>query len=73
MLAEHFLHYRVWSLPFMYLGLQVGENPHREQTWKPLLVSRRLNSWGNKYVSYGGMVVLLNFGVGFLVRGLGQD
>jgi hypothetical protein len=31
-------------------------------TWEPMLdqLKKRLNSWGNKYVSLGGRIVLLN-------------
>jgi hypothetical protein len=31
-------------------------------TWDLLLdqLSKRLNSWGNKYVSFGGRIVLIN-------------
>jgi len=61
-LAERFLYCRVGSVPFTYLGLPVGANPHLEKTWQPLLqlLLNRLGSWGNKYVSLGGRVVLLN-------------
>ncbi|GAU42324.1 hypothetical protein TSUD_25500 [Trifolium subterraneum] len=61
-MAERFLHCRVGSLPFMYLGLPVGENPRKDITWKPLLdtLAKRLNDWQNKYVSLGGRVILLN-------------
>ncbi|KEH37841.1 transmembrane protein, putative [Medicago truncatula] len=40
----------------------VYTNPRRISTWEPLLESLRnkLNSWGNKHVSLGGRVVLLN-------------
>jgi hypothetical protein len=61
-LAERFLHCRVGSVPFTYLGLPVGANPRLERTWQPLLqlLESRLGSWGNRYVSLGGRVVLLN-------------
>ncbi|MCH91649.1 putative non-LTR retroelement reverse transcriptase, partial [Trifolium medium] len=51
-LAERFLHCRVGSLPFMYLGLPVGANPRKETTWKPLLdtLAKRLNDWHNRYI-----------------------
>jgi hypothetical protein len=57
-----FLHCKVRSLPFTYLGLPVGANPRRESTWKPVLtaIENRLLSWKNKYVSLGGRVVLIN-------------
>jgi hypothetical protein len=60
-LAERFLHCNVGSIPFIYLGLPVGDNPRRESTWKPLLesLSRKLGVWRNRFISLGGRVVLL--------------
>jgi len=62
-LAERFLYCKVGSIPFIYLGLPVGANPRLEKTWQPLLhlLANRFGSWGNKYVSLGGRVVLLNY------------
>jgi hypothetical protein len=61
-LASAFLNCRVGSIPFKYLGLPIGANPRRVATWEPLLASlrKRLSAWGNKYVSRGGRIVLLN-------------
>jgi len=61
-LAERFLYCKVGSLSFIYLGLLVGANPRLEKTWQPLLqlLASRLGSLGNKFVSLGGRVVLLN-------------
>jgi hypothetical protein len=61
-LASIFLNCRVGVLPFNYLGLPVGANPRRASTWEPMLNSlrKRLGVWGNKYVSLGGRIVLLN-------------
>ncbi|PNX79587.1 ribonuclease H, partial [Trifolium pratense] len=61
-IAERFLHCRVGSIPFTYLGLQVGVQPRREGIWLPLLdlISRRLGVWSNRYIILGGRVVLLN-------------
>jgi hypothetical protein len=52
----------VGSTPFKYLGLPVGANPRKLSTWEPLLevIRRKLRSWGNKYVSLGGRIVLIN-------------
>jgi hypothetical protein len=60
--ASAFLNCRVGSIPFKYLGLPIGANPRRMATWEPLLVSlrKRLGAWGNKYVSLGGRITLLN-------------
>ncbi|CAJ2647958.1 unnamed protein product [Trifolium pratense] len=61
-LASAFLNCRVGSVPFKYSGLPVGANPRRARTWEPLLeaLRQRLGVWGNKYVSLGGRIVLLN-------------
>ncbi|GAU45140.1 hypothetical protein TSUD_131390 [Trifolium subterraneum] len=46
------------SIPFKYLGLPVGANPHRMSTWEPLISSlhKKLNSWNHKHISFGGSV-----------------
>jgi hypothetical protein len=61
-MAADFLNCRVGSTPFKYLGLPVGANPRKLSTWEPLLevIRRKLRSWGNKYVSLGGRIVLIN-------------
>ncbi|WJX96105.1 hypothetical protein P8452_77351 [Trifolium repens] len=50
------------SLPFKYLGLPVGANPRRISTWDPVVLSlrKKLNLWGNKHISFGGRIVLIN-------------
>jgi hypothetical protein len=60
--ACNFLNCGQGSFPFKYLGLPVGGNPGRAITWEPLLdqFSKKLNSWGNRYLSLGGRIVLLN-------------
>jgi hypothetical protein len=57
-----FLNCKRGVVPFKYLGLPVGANPKRIATWEPLLdqIRRRLNSWENKFISFGGRIVLLN-------------
>ena len=61
-MAYNFLNCNEGNLPFKYLGLPVGANSSSSVTWEPLLdyVTTRLNSWGNKYISFGGRIVLLN-------------
>lgn len=61
-MACNFMNCREGSLPFKYLGLPMGANPKKMGTWEPLIESlkKKLNSWGNKYVSLGGRMVLLN-------------
>ncbi|PNX57149.1 ribonuclease H [Trifolium pratense] len=50
------------DVPFKYLGLPVGANPRRVSTWEPVVSSlrKKLNSWGNKHISLGGRLVLIN-------------
>ncbi|GAU48545.1 hypothetical protein TSUD_99510 [Trifolium subterraneum] len=38
-MAERFLHCRVGSIPFTYLGLPVGASHRKDATWQPLLDS----------------------------------
>jgi hypothetical protein len=61
-LACSFLNCRHGEVPFKYLGLPVGANPRRISTWEPLLayLKKRLGSWGKKYISLGGRIVLRN-------------
>jgi hypothetical protein len=61
-MASDFLNCRLGSIPFKYLGLPVGANPRLSSTWKPMVdsIKRRLGSWGNKYISLGGRIVLIN-------------
>jgi len=42
-------------VPFKYLELSVGANSRKMSAWEPMLdqLKKRLNSWGNKYVSLG--------------------
>ncbi|XP_024628921.1 uncharacterized mitochondrial protein AtMg00310-like [Medicago truncatula] len=60
--ACRFLHCREGVIPFKYLGLPVGASSKKVSTWEPMLeqLRKRLNSWGNKFVSLGGRIVLLN-------------
>jgi hypothetical protein len=46
LMASGFLNCRVGTLPFKYLGLPVGANPHRYSTWGPMLevLKKRLRS-----------------------------
>jgi hypothetical protein len=62
LMASDFLNCRIGGIPFSYLGLPVGANPHLASTWQPLVdvLKKRLGSWGNKYVSLGGRIVLIN-------------
>jgi hypothetical protein len=61
-MACTFLNCSSGVVPFKYLGLPVGANPRRLATWTPMVekVRRKLNSWGNKHISFGGRLVLIN-------------
>jgi hypothetical protein len=61
-MASEFLNCRIGHLPFKYLGLPVGANPRLSSTWAPMLdlIKRKLGSWGNKYISLGGRIVVIN-------------
>ncbi|KEH37317.1 transmembrane protein, putative [Medicago truncatula] len=61
-MACNFLNCSEGSLPFKYLGLPVGANSRSMSTWEPLVenLSGRLNTWGHKYISFGGRIVLVN-------------
>ncbi|MCH82219.1 LINE-1 reverse transcriptase like, partial [Trifolium medium] len=62
MASAEFLNCRIDRFPFKYLGLPVGANPRLFSTWLPMLdtIRRRLGSWGNKFISLGGRIVLIN-------------
>jgi hypothetical protein len=57
-----FLNCKRSVIPFSYLGLPVGANPRRASTWEPVVdrLRKRLRTWGNRYVSLGGRIVLIN-------------
>jgi hypothetical protein len=40
----------------------VGTNPKSISTWEPMLdqLRGRLNSWGHRYIIFGGRIILLN-------------
>jgi hypothetical protein len=61
-MASRFLNCRLGRTPFKYLGLPVGSNPRRFATWRPMIdvLKNRLNSWDNKYLCFGGRIILLN-------------
>nr|KYP47723.1 Putative ribonuclease H protein At1g65750 family [Cajanus cajan] len=56
-----FLHCRIGSLPFTYLGLPIGANPKRLDTWQPVIekIQKRLSSWKCDSMSFGGRITLL--------------
>ncbi|XP_048493141.1 uncharacterized protein LOC104908756 [Beta vulgaris subsp. vulgaris] len=52
---------RTGSLPFKYLGLPIGGNYSRIDTWNPIVdrMSKRLASWKGKMLSIGGRITLI--------------
>lgn len=59
--AALFLGCKIGVIPFKYLGVPVGANPRRVETWLPLvnMFKAKLSSWQNKFLSLGGRIVLL--------------
>jgi len=57
------LNYRVGTLPFVYLGLPIGDDARRLEFWQPVLnrIRTRLSSWNKKNLSFGGRLILLKF------------
>jgi hypothetical protein len=61
--SASFLSCRSEEVPFKFLGISVGANPRRQATWKPAVVdamTKRLNSWSSRLLSYGGRITLIN-------------
>ena len=59
--AARYLHCRVLVIPFLYLGLPIGTNPRRSDTWDPIVkkCERKLAKWKQKLLSFGGRVTLI--------------
>ncbi|XP_058725767.1 uncharacterized protein LOC131597068 [Vicia villosa] len=59
--AANILRCRVGSTPFKYLGLLIGANPRRLETWQPVIdsVRKRLSIWKHNQMSIGGRVVII--------------
>jgi hypothetical protein len=49
------------GIPFIYLGLPIGGDSRKLCFWKPVVdrIASRLLSWNNKFLSFGGRLVLL--------------
>jgi len=49
------------SISFVYLELPIGGDPRKLSFWKPVVdrIVSRLSSWSNKFLSFGGRLVLL--------------
>lgn len=48
-------------IPFTYLGLSIGGNPTRIQSWDPIIekLSKKLPTWKGKLLSIGGRITLI--------------
>ncbi|PNY11765.1 ribonuclease H [Trifolium pratense] len=57
-----FLSCRSDVIPFRFLGIPVGANPRRKETWKPVVeaMARRLSCWNSRHLSFGGRITLIN-------------
>nr|ABE79576.2 RNA-directed DNA polymerase (Reverse transcriptase) [Medicago truncatula] len=51
------------SIPFVYLGLPIGGDFRKLSFWKPFIdhIVARLSSWNNKFLSFGGRLILLKY------------
>ncbi|CAJ2637732.1 unnamed protein product [Trifolium pratense] len=60
--AASFLSCSSDSIPFKFLGIPVGANPRRQDTWQPIVdsMTKRLSSWSGRNLSIGGRVTLIN-------------
>ena len=49
------------DFPFSYLGIQLGANPAKVKTWKPIIdkFKLRLSGWKKKLLSFGGRLTLV--------------
>jgi len=59
--AASVLSCRTGLIPFMYLGLLIGGDGRKIGFWKPVVdrIRARLSGWNNKFLSFGGRLVLL--------------
>ncbi|GJW25272.1 hypothetical protein Tco_0039083 [Tanacetum coccineum] len=60
--------YRADSLPFVYLGLLVGERMYQINSWRPFMIKfhKRLANWKSKLMSIGGRLTLAKSTLGSL-------
>ncbi|GKU97112.1 hypothetical protein SLEP1_g10291 [Rubroshorea leprosula] len=60
-MAASTLNSKCGHLPFLYLGLPVGGNPHHLKFWKPVVekFQSKLATWKGKLLSFGGRITLL--------------
>ncbi|KAJ9542843.1 hypothetical protein OSB04_029349 [Centaurea solstitialis] len=56
------------ALPFIYLGLPVGASMRKIKNWNPVFdkVKKKLGSWKEKWISFGGRLTLVKSVLGSL-------
>lgn len=49
------------KLPMRHLGLPLGANPNRIQTWQPVIdaIQKKFRPWKKKHISIGGRLTLV--------------
>lgn len=59
--ASYFLSCKIDNIPFKLLGIMVGSNPRRYETWKPILSIFRvkLANWKGRFLSIVGRATLI--------------
>lgn len=60
--ASSFLACCIGKIPFKFIGILVGANPRRAETWEPVLKAMRLklSTWRSRQLSIGGRITLIN-------------
>jgi hypothetical protein len=61
--ASMVMNCRRGSIPFVYLGLPIGGDAKKLSFWKPVVdrIVARLSSWNNRFLSFGGRLILLKY------------
>ena len=59
--ASTVMNCRKGNIPFIYLGLPIGGDSRKLSFWKPVVdrIVARLSAWNNKFLSFGGRLILL--------------
>ncbi|GAU41304.1 hypothetical protein TSUD_325180 [Trifolium subterraneum] len=52
---------KVGNIPFLYLGLPIGDDPRCLGFWEPVLarLKKILSGWKSRFLSFGGLLVLI--------------
>ena len=59
--AAMVMNFRRGTIPFVYLGLSIGGDSRKLSFWKPVVdhIVSHMSSWNNKFISFGGCLVLM--------------